>query len=381
MTNPTNKDTGIKDFDSLNLLAFIYKWRKQFIIIGLITIVISSIAAFLITPKYKSTVIMFPTQTSSISKALLTENNGKDDILKFGEEEEAEQMLQILNSDEIKSKICEKFKLMQHYDIDPTDKFKYTRLFDEFKDNISFERTEFMSVKVEVLDKDPQFAADICNEISNLLDSVKNKMQKQRAFAALKIVERSYLSLKKEIQDINDSLKVLRLMGINDYETQSQVFNEQYAMAIAKNNTAGARMLEEKLKVLSTYGGAYVSLRELHEEQIKQLALIKAKYEEARVDAEQILTQKFIVNNAVKAEKKAYPIRWLIVVVATVSALLVAFLFLLIMENLSLIRTEDFTPSPKPPSNPEPTTNKQPQQESRKQENIVETFNDEKKKS
>lgn len=343
MTNPTNKDTGIKDFDSLNLLAFIYKWKKQFILIGIATVIISSIAAFMITPKYKSTVIMFPTQTSSISKALLTENNGKDDILKFGEEEEAEQMLQILNSDEIKSKICDKFKLMEHYNIDATDKFKYTKLFDEFKDNISFERTEFMSVKVEVLDKDPQFAADICNEISNLLDSVKNKMQKQRAIAALKIVERSYLSLKKEIQDINDSLKVLRLMGINDYETQSQVFNEQYAMAIAKNNTAGARMLEEKLKVLSTYGGAYVSLRELHEEQIKQLALIKAKYEEARVDAEQILTQKFIVNNAVKAEKKAYPIRWLIVVVATISALLVAFLFLLIVENLNLIRTDEIT--------------------------------------
>jgi uncharacterized protein involved in exopolysaccharide biosynthesis len=381
MTNPNNKEAGIRDFDSLNLLAFIYKWRKQFIIITIIAAVISSIAAFMITPKYKSTVIMFPTQTSSISKALLTENNGKDDILKFGEEEEAEQMLQILNSDEIKSKICDKFNLMQHYDIDPTDKFKYTMLFDEFKDNISFERTEFMSVKVEVLDKDPQFAADICNEISNLLDSVKNKMQKQRAFAALKIVERSYLSLKKEIQDINDSLKVLRLMGINDYETQSQVFNEQYAMAIAKNNTAGARMLEEKLKVLSTYGGAYVSLRELHEEQIKQLALIKAKYEEARVDAEQILTQKFIVNSAVKAEKKAYPIRWLIVVVATISTLLVAFLFLLIIENLNILKTDEIIAAGNK-SEPvkKPIEHKNPIAEL-KSENIIETSNDEKKKS
>jgi hypothetical protein len=93
--------------------------------------------------------------------------------------------------------------------------------------------------------------------------------------------------------------------------------------------------------VLSTYGGAYVSLRELHEEQIKQLALIKAKYEEAKVDAEQILTQKFIVNRAVKAEKKAYPIRWLIVVVSTVSAMLFAFLLLLIVENVKTIRSNE----------------------------------------
>jgi hypothetical protein len=329
---------GIKDFNSLNLLAFIYKWRKQLVYVGIAAAITSSIASFMITPKYKSTVIMFPTQTSSISKALLSENNGKDDILKFGEEEEAEQMLQILNSDDIKARISAQFNLMQHYDIDTTDIYKYTKLFDEYKDNISYERTEFMSVKVDVLDKDPKIASAICNEISNLMDSVKNKMQKQRANAGLHIVERSYLALKQEIQGINDSLKVLRLMGINDYETQSQVFNEQYAMAIAKNNTTGARLLEDKLKVLSMYGGAYVSLRELHEEQIKQLALIKAKYEEARVDAEQILSHKFIVNRAVAAEKKAYPIRWLIVVISTTSAILFAFLMLLIIENIKTIR-------------------------------------------
>lgn len=341
MDKMTKESASVQDFNSLNLLAFIYKWRKQIIYVGILAAILSTIASFMITPKYKSTVIMFPTQTSSISKALLTESNGKDDILKFGEEEEAEQMLQILNSDEIKARISKQFNLMQHYNIDTADKFKYTKLFDEYKDNISYERTEFMSVKVDVMDKDPQVASDICNEISNLMDSVKNKMQKQRAYAGLKIVERSYLALKQEIQGINDSLKVLRLMGINDYETQSQVFNEQYAMAIAKNNTTGARLLEEKLKVLSTYGGAYVSLRELHEEQIKQLALIKAKYEEAKVDAEQILTQKFIVNRAVKAEKKAYPIRWLIVVVSTVSAMLFAFLLLLIVENIKTIRSNE----------------------------------------
>jgi hypothetical protein len=185
-----------------------------------------------------------------------------------------------------------------------------------------------------VLDKDPQLAANICNTISELMDSVKNGMQKQRAVAGLKIVERSYLALKDEIRGINDSLKSLRMLGINDYETQSQVFNEQYATAIAKNNSSGAKLLEEKLKILSTYGGSYVSLRELHEAQIKQLALIKAKYEEAKVDAEQILTQKFIVNKATKAEKKSYPIRWLIVVISTISALIFGFIVLLLIENL-----------------------------------------------
>jgi LPS O-antigen subunit length determinant protein (WzzB/FepE family) len=322
---------------SVNLVEFVLRWKKELAYVVLAAIAISALVSFLITPKYRSTVIMFPTQTSSISKALLDVNGtSKDDILKFGEEEEAEQMLQILNSDYIKSYVCNKYRLMDHYRIDSSDTYKNTRLYDEFEDNINFERTEFMSVKIDVYDTDPQMAADICNTISDLLDSVKNNMQKVRARAALGIVEGSYLALKKEIQEINDSLKTLRLMGINDYETQSQVFNEQYATAIARNNSAGARQLEEKLKILSNYGGAYVSLRELHEEQIKQLALIKAKYEEARVDAEKIITQKFIVNRAVKAEKKAYPIRWLIVTVSALSSLLIAMLVLMIFENYKM---------------------------------------------
>ena len=128
MSEQTTQNT----FNSVNLISLVYNWRKQLIIVGCASAIISIIASFLITPKYKSEVIMFPTQTSSISKALLNENNtGKEDILKFGEEEEAEQMLQILNSDYIRSRICNKYKLMKHYDIDAKDKFINKLLFKE----------------------------------------------------------------------------------------------------------------------------------------------------------------------------------------------------------------------------------------------------------
>ena len=41
------------------------------------------------------------------------------DFLEFGEEEEAEQMIQILRSDEIRHHVIGKFDLMNHYQIDP----------------------------------------------------------------------------------------------------------------------------------------------------------------------------------------------------------------------------------------------------------------------
>lgn len=305
------------------------------LIIGVVAIGASALFSFFITPKYKATVIMFPTSTNSISKALMTENyGGKQDILEFGAEEQAEQLLQILNSNKIRARIIQKYNLLEHYDIKPDSKFKNTLLFNEYESNISFRRTEFMAVEIEVLDKDPQMAADIANDIAALLDSTKNTMQKERAIKGYKIVETEYNKLKTETREMEDSLTELRKMGVNDYETQAEAYNTQLAIALSHNNLTGARALEEKIKTLSEFGGAYVSLRDALEYEKKQLSELKTKYEEAKVDAEQELPCKFIVNSAYKAEKKSYPIRWLIVVGSTLSALLLAVLAIVVVENI-----------------------------------------------
>ena len=325
------------DFNSSNFFLFLFTWRKVLLIVCGIAIVSSFFfsSPLFITPLYKSTVIMFPTSSNSISKALLTESSGtKQDIMEFGEEEQAEQLLQILNANTIRSKIVEKFKLMEHYGINQDDQYKNTRLYKEYESNITFKRTEYMAVQIAVMDRDPQMAADIANTIASLVDSVKNQMVRERAMQGYKIVEKEYLDLEHQVQKMEDSMTVLRKLGVHDYETQAEMINQQLAIEIAKGNTRGVNALNEKLDVLATYGGAYVSLRDalLHEK--KQLSQIKAKYAEAKVDAEQVLPQKFIVNSAFKAERKSYPVRWLIVLITTLSSLLFTVLVLIAFESL-----------------------------------------------
>ncbi len=304
-------------------------------IITLAAAILSAGVSFLITPKYKATVILFPTSTNAVSKALLSENSGPDqDVLEFGEEEQAEQLLQILNSSEIRGRVIQRFDLANHYDIDPGSRFKMTELIREYNDNITFKRTEFMAVEITVMDKDPQMAADIANTISELLDTVKNNMQRVRAVNAFQIVEAEYNELRAEIKELEDSLAVLRRLGVNDYETQAEAFNVQLATALSKNNHAGVKAIEERMKVLGEYGGSYVSLRDQLEHEKKQLSLIKAKYDEAKVDAHSNLPAKFVVDRAYKAEKKSYPVRWIIVCVSSISALLLAILILILIDGL-----------------------------------------------
>ena len=330
-------NTSTNDFtDSFKVAIFLYKWRKTLIILGLAAAVLSAIfsSPIFITPLFKSTVIMYPASSNSISKSLLNENaNMKQDILEFGEEEQTQQMLQILNSNKIKDKVISKFKLAGHYGIEPGSKYYQTRIYNSFRSNITFKLTEYQAVKITVLDKDPKMAADIANEIAALLDSVKNDMQKERAIQGFKIVEAQYLSQLKQVQVMEDSLTHFMKMGVNDYESQAQMMNRQLAMEVARGNTRGINALDEKLEILSDYGGPYVSVRDALYNEKKQLSFLKARYEESKIDAFEAIPQKFIVENAYKAERKSYPIIWIVVVLSTLSALLAGMLVIFLVER------------------------------------------------
>lgn len=332
------KDKRNEDFDSSGLIVFLYKWRKPLFIILVASVFFSWFFSgpWFISPKYKATVILFPTSSNSVSKSLFSEQGGKgSDLMAFGEDEQAEQLLQILSSNKIRDRIIRKYNLMQHYDIDTGSDIKNSLLYKEYERNISFHRTEYMAVEISVYDKDPQLAADIANNIAELIDSTKNDMQRQRAIKGFEIVESEYKKLQEDVNATVDSLVKIGNLGVNDVEGQSQVLNQQMAIAIMNGNKTAQAALQKKLDVLGKYGGIYMSLKNALEFKTEQLTLLQTKYKEAKVDAEEDLPQKFIVSDAYKPERKSYPVRWLIVLVSTFSVLFLAVMVLIIMEKIS----------------------------------------------
>lgn len=326
--------------DQTNFLFFLFKWRKLLFIISFSAAILSAGASLLIKNKYKATVIMFPTSTNSVSKALISTTYGlKEDLNEFGEEEQAEQMLQILHSNEIRARIIEEFNLLEHYDIDPESKYKYTKLYNQYNSNISFSRTEYMAVEINVIDEDPEIAAAIANEIANLYDTVKNNLQKQRTREGFLIVQRTYLEMEAEIQWKEDSLTILRKHGIHDYESQAERLNEAWAREVGKGNMLAAKLIENKLDTLAKYGSAYVSLRDALEYEKKMLTEMRAKYEEAKVDAEQVIPQKFVVDYAITPEKKSYPVRWLIVLLSTFATFITCIIGIILYENFKKFKS------------------------------------------
>lgn len=258
-----NERGNTTELNSENLIVFFYRWRKPLIIITLLAAITSIVVSLLIQDKYKSTVVLFPTTTSSISKALISENNtGKEDVLRLGEEEQAEQMIQILNSDEIRERIINKYDLMKHYDIDDDDRYKQTKLHREFANNVSFDRTKFMSVEINVLDHSPDTAAKIANDIASLLDTVKNRMRREIAVEALAIVKGEYDTQTAYISLLEDSLKRFRSMGIINIRAQSERLTEQMAIALLQGKKSVAEDLRVRLDTLSKYAGIFTSVQD-----------------------------------------------------------------------------------------------------------------------
>ena len=214
------------NINSTHLLTFFYKWRKVIGTVAALSILSSTVVAWLIPEKFKSTVILFPASSASVSKSLMAQNSSpQSDLLQFGEEVDMERMVQVLNSEEIRNRIVNKYKLSEHYGIEKDSPHRKSLLREEYNDNIKFKKTEYMSVKIEVLDRVPEMASNIANDIAALYDSSMTRMKRERAIDAYKIIEREYNHLQNDIKTKEDSLNKLMQLGINDYESQSERMN------------------------------------------------------------------------------------------------------------------------------------------------------------
>jgi capsular polysaccharide biosynthesis protein len=322
-----------------NLILDLYKWRKPLFIVTLIACLLAAVVSspIVITPKFKSTSVIFPTTTNSISQALLVEHNPyRKDVLEFGEELEAERLLQILTSDEMQNRIVEEFSLFDHYEIDPTSIHAQTWIGLAFKEHFSFKRTELMSIKIEVLDKNPKMSADMSNRIVDLIDTVMARVKKERAEQAVVILEQRDASLSSRLFIIYDSLEVLRSFGVLDVSLQAERLTEYYAKAISNGNTSGARALKKEFDKLAKHGGAYFRLFEQLELVQEQLETIRLEKENIRMELDANLTHRFVINRAFPADKKSYPIRWLIVLMSGISTFLFTLVLLYFKQNLLL---------------------------------------------
>jgi capsular polysaccharide biosynthesis protein len=184
-----------------------------------------------------------------------------------------------------------------------------------YKNNIKFSLTEYQAVEISVMDSDPQMSAAIANDISNLVDTVFYNIKEKLSKSAFKLVEDQYMETEYRLVAMQDSL----------YKISS---------GIKRNMSEKGDIADKIIGALAEYGVSYMYMMEQMKYEVGIVNNTRIRVLEAKMEAEQDLPYKFVVEQAIVPEKKAFPNKSLIVVVSTLASLLFALIILIVIDNV-----------------------------------------------
>lgn len=298
-------------FNNTSLFKVILKWKWHIIAITIIAAVLGAVFSgpTFITPKYKSEAILYPSNVSAYSDETFTE-----------------QMLQIMESQDIMDSVVENFDLMKHYEIGKDYKYWKTALIGEYRDNVSISKTPYDAVKIKVLDKDPQIACDMVNDIIRLYDQKVGKLHKIKRWETVQMYkkqldEKSIFidSLKKELSEItgnNDIINYSYLSG----ENSIAYFNSN----LKKDNETND-FLPEVISLIELISNESINYTDIRLEYEQELRFYNAD-----------MTFSNIISEPFAADKKSYPVRWVIVSLCSISAFILSIFVIYTLDRKEL---------------------------------------------
>jgi tyrosine-protein kinase Etk/Wzc len=321
--------------ERFGLIQFIWKNKKPIFIITGFAAIVSIVVSFLITPMYLSSAIVFPAASGNVS--FDAQRNVKAAAMDFGEEEQAEQLVQILQSSRIKDRIVKKYHLLANYEISESDPNKYYKLNKAYYGNFSFNRTRFGSIQIDVLDKDPKKAADMANDIVDLIDTVKNEMIRERTIPAFEINLRKKKQMEHERDSLLTRLEELAQLGVLPNDVRATL----YQALVDSKSAAEKAEIQRKIDINTKYGSVYDGLEYQRNEKIVKIEDFRVSYEQAESDANAKFNHKFVVEKAVVADRKEKPKRMIIVLVSTIGGFIFGLFFLLIQHRIKELKLNE----------------------------------------
>lgn len=286
--------------------------------IGVVLSVIFSGPSF-ITPKYKSSAVVYPANINS-----------------YSDESETEQMLQVFQSKDIKDSVIKEFNLAKHYEIDSSYKLFYTVMYYEFDQNVKINKTSFDAVEIVVLDKDPVIAKEMVEALIHFYNLKVRDMHNSKYMEVIKLYEDILVKKKADIDSLQDHLAMLgKEYGLIEFEVQSEELIKGYlktVMGSSKGNV-NQREIDRLLENMKEKGGELISTVELIRNDIIAYSNLKVDYENALRFHTDWLTYTNVITPPYVADKKSYPVRWIIVVFTGLATFFLTLMVILLLEK------------------------------------------------
>ena len=304
-------------FNSKNIIDLLIKWKYHLLVIVSLAVLLAVLfsSSVFITPLFKSYAIVYPSNVSP-----------------YSDESETEQMMQLLQSKEIRDSIIAKFDLPGHYGIDRDYKYFMSTLLWEYGKKIKISKTPYEAVSIEVWDKDPKIACDIVNEIMYQYNFKVRSLHKEKF---LEVVNNYRIITDMKKRELDSLTGVARELGTKygllDFPMQTREVMRAYLGTGSSSARAGdvsrlKRNMEEK-------GGDREMVSALITSETKDYSTLKLDYDRAILDYNRNFTYVNVLNKPFPADKKSYPVRWIIVVLSAMGTLVLAVLIIGFIER------------------------------------------------
>lgn len=307
-------------FDNQRIFGIIWNRRFHFIAIGFIAVVLAVVfsgPAF-ITPKFKSTARVYPTNLWVLSN-----------------ESKSEQMLEILNSSDIKYRMFDAFELDQVYKVKKDDPHYVSTMMGIYNDHVSAKKTEFETVEINVLDEEPWRASSMCDSIIRFYNQKVRQMHKAKDWEMVVLIDKVMHKRKTELDSIRQTLDAFRKQyKILDYNNQIEGVTEGYMTALASGRASASdvKKIESIYDNMVNEGSTIAILESRFRNLVGDVDSLRNLHDVHMNEFEKDITYAHVVEYPRPADKKDYPVRWLIVAFTTISAIFLAFLVFLILD-------------------------------------------------
>jgi uncharacterized protein involved in exopolysaccharide biosynthesis len=296
------------------VIAILSKWKLHIFVITILGTLISFGVTFLISPEYSSNAIVYPVNLGT-----------------YSDESHTEQMLQILDSRDIKDKVISSFDLINHYSIDTSKADYMSAVYSKYDKNIDINKTEFESVNIKVSDKNSEIAAQI---VDSIIDYYNQKVTSLYRIKILEVIDIAKKELKRwtEIRDsLNNELLVLRdSLGIQDYDIQLETVTTGLYRTNDKKLISEAK---EFLKILAKYGPKQKILKERFEQADKEVADAIIAYNKSIKEYNKEITYTQVITNPYESYKKNNTKKMIMTILGMLSSFVFSIFLVILLEK------------------------------------------------
>ncbi len=314
-------------FNNTNLLQIILKWKWHLVLLAiaaaLISLVVSS--SFVMTPRYKSNAVIYPSNIAS-----------------YSEESQTEQMLQWLNSSDVRLAVMSKFDLPKHYKVSPDGKYYATILEGIYNKNVRISKTQYESIEVSVTDIDPVMARDIVNAILFYTDKKIGDVHNSKYKEVIEALETTLKTKKVEIDSVKNLFRDISMKyGVYDVAGQSQEITRGELRTVdgggGNINTKDVNRLKDGMMDKSA---DLIFLNNRIGNLGNEYSELMRRYDIARLDITKKTTFINSVTPPIVADKRSYPQKLFVLFYFVAATLLFSLLAIVFVEHRRTLSTE-----------------------------------------